>query len=219
MDREMYDEKDSSYFAGERREMLPFVPAEARTILDVGCATGCFGQALKTSRTLEVWGIELMPAAAAVAQTKLDHVVEGTYDAALPQLPKRYFDCLIFNDVLEHMENPYRALDLAHTVLAPNGVVVASLPNIRYLPVLRELVWNGRWDYVPSGILDRTHLRFFTRQNILEMFTEHGFAVECLVGINAKGTGIKFKFLNALLGGRFDDTPFLQFAVRARSLR
>lgn len=218
MDQLMYEGKDTSYFAVERREMLEFVPRDARTVLDVGCATGGFGRNLKTTRSIEVWGIEMMPAAAAIARSNLDHVVEGTYDSVLPELPKRYFDCLIFNDVLEHMENPYRALDLAHSLLKPGGAVVASLPNIRYWPILRQLVWNGRWDYTESGILDKTHLRFFARQNIFEMFTNHGFAVERLVGINSKPTGVKFKLLNAILGGRFHEILFLQFAVRARSL-
>src|SRR5215211_259957 len=128
-----YDSKPTQYFGQIRTEMLPFVPPTAIKILDVGCGSGNFGAELKRTREVEVWGIEPVCHAVKIAQTKLDRVIEGIFtpESALPALA---FDSVIFNDVLEHLFDPAAALDYAKTLLSPRGVIVASIPNIRYFP-------------------------------------------------------------------------------------
>src|SRR5690606_2217936 len=77
------------------------------------------------------------------------------------------FDCIVFNDVLEHMIDPWSTLESARAFLTPNGKVVASIPNIIYLPTILGVILRRRWDYRDSGVLDRTHLRFFAKANIV----------------------------------------------------
>lgn len=220
-----YEGKPNSYFEQQRSEMLRYLPAHCQKVLDVGCGNGNFGETLKRSRKIEVWGIEPVASAAAEAATKLDHAIEGIF-APETALPPGSFDAIFFNDVLEHLMDPAAALRLASTLLKPNGVVIASIPNIRHFPALWEIVVRGEWRYRDSGIFDRTHLRFFTRKSIAKLFVEAGFSVEKLEGINSywwwigDGSGpprwIFFKIINALTFKAIEDMKHLQFAVVAR---
>ena len=219
-----YDNKPVDYFAEARREMLPFVPAHCRRLLDVGCGAGRFGELLKQSRNIEIWGVEPVASAAAKASAKLNHVINGPFDAET-ELPAGTFDCVIFNDVLEHMVAPEQALRYAKGLLSPGGVVVASIPNIRTLPVMWQLLVRARWEYTDCGLLDRTHLRFFTKSSIEEMFRSQGYLLEGICGINSyKGVPNAsgrlwgaYKLANTLFLGKFGDMKFQQFAVVAKA--
>ncbi len=124
---------DIAYFAVERREMLPYVPEGARRILEVGCGSGAFATLLRTVRGAYVVGIEPQPAAAAQAARRLDSVIEGDIDSSLGLLSCERFDCIVFNDVLEHLVDPWAALAAVRPLLSADGVVVASIPNMRYM--------------------------------------------------------------------------------------
>jgi 2-polyprenyl-3-methyl-5-hydroxy-6-metoxy-1,4-benzoquinol methylase len=222
-----YESKPTDYFEQSRFEMLRFVPPDCQRVLDVGCGKGNFGEALKQSRKIEVWGIEPVASAVAEAAGKLDRAIEGMFTPET-DLPRESFDAIIFNDVLEHLPDPAAALRLARTLLKPGGVVVASIPNIRQFQALWEIVVRGEFRYRDSGIFDRTHLRFFTKKSILALFAECGFAVEKIEGINSYwwlgGTGepsrwIFFKIINALTFNRVEDMKHLQFATVARALK
>lgn len=218
-----YESKSSDYFEQARSEMLQFVPATCKRVLDVGCSKGNFGKLLKQSRPIEVWGIEPVATAAAEAATKLDHVIEGMFTPEA-DLPMESFDAIFFNDVLEHVYDPAAALKFALKLLRPGGIVIASIPNIRHLPILWALVFKGRWDYTEWGILDKTHLRFFTKKNIVELFADSGFKVEQIDGINPNLGGsskkwFAFNFINRLTFSAIEDMRFLQFAVVARPLK
>lgn len=197
----------------EREEVLAFVPPAARTILDVGCSRGGFGRALRRADPDRVlWGIEADAEAAAEAAPHYDELVVGLFPEALgPDSPQ--FDCVVFNDVLEHIADPWEALRCAAARLRPGAVVVASIPNVRFLPVLLRLVVKGEWSYTDTGVLDRGHLRFFTRRSIVELFSGCGFDVQELVGANplTKRWG-----LARLLPNQLRDTLYLQFVVVAR---
>ena len=217
-----YGFKAGEYFAEARPEMLPFVPDNCRRLLDVGCGAGGFGASLKQIRQIEVWGVELVSSVAATAKTRLDHVITGLFEPE-SELPGGAFDCIVFNDVLEHMIAPEQALRYARTLLAPGGAVLASIPNVRTLPVLWQLAVHGRWDYGDWGLLDKTHLRFFTKSSILRMFEDEGYTVKSIVGINSH-RGVPnvsrrvwrgHRVANALSLGRLTDMKFMQFAVVA----
>lgn len=218
-----YETKATEYFGYPRFEMLPFVPAHCRRVLDVGCADGTFGEGLKKSRGLEVWGVEPTKSAAAKAKTRLDVVIEDTFDRRAA-LPPGTFDCIFFNDVLEHMLAPESALRYARDLLAPGGVVVASIPNIRSFPTFWRLMIHARWDYQDAGVLDRTHLRFFTKSTIVDMFEREGFVLETVSGIhpykgipNVRGRlWLLYRVVNALLLRKLEDMRFQQFAVVAK---
>ena len=213
---EAYQSKTTGYFEAERREMLPFVPANARRVLDLGCGSGNFGALLKQEYGCEVVGVEHHPTAAGVAAERLDEVVIGSVDAELP-FPDASFDCIVMNDVLEHLLDPWRVVSQAARLLKPGGCIVASIPNMRHYRVLKALIQDQQWVYVEKGVLDRTHLRFFTHRTIRAMFENAGYVVERLEGINGvRRFPPKYAILNWLSLGGLEDARYLQFACVAR---
>ena len=165
------------YLDDPRTEVAEAVPPGR--VLDVGCSRGAFGVELKrlcSSRV--VFGIE-PTAAADYAKTRLDGVVRGSFPEDFP-IEWGRFDVLCFNDVLEHLVDPWNVLKQSRRFLAPGGAVVASIPNVRYMDVLLDLVLRGEWRYEETGVLDRTHLRFFTRASVARLFIDSGFAVGVL---------------------------------------
>lgn len=171
----MYDDDD-------RPEMIAFVPPTARTVLDVGCWHGAFGSLLKRIRSnVSVTGIEPNPEAASTAASRLDRVIAGEFPSV--ELAER-FDCIVFNDVLEHLILPQEALIASRGLLNQDGVVVASIPNVRHLSVSWPLLRAGSWTYTDAGLLDRTHLRFYTRSSLPQLFAEAGLTIRTITPIN-----------------------------------
>lgn len=200
--------------------MLEFIPEDARALLEVGCGEGYFGERLKQSRNVEVWGIEVVQARARAAEDRLDKVLSGSVETLISQLPVSFFDVVVFNDVLEHLVDPFDVLARIKTCLSPRGVVVSSIPNIRFYPAFYELAAHGDWEYEEEGTLDRTHLRFFTERSIRKMYTRLGYEVLRQEGINKldRMPG-RYRLANTLFRGRFSDMQFVQFATVARPLR
>ena len=202
------------YFQHVRKEMLCYIPAGSSHIVDIGCGAGSFGELLKHDEDVEVWGVEYNPAAAEEARTVLDRVLTGSAESALSELPQQYFDCVVFNDVLEHLVDPYTVLDRAKSLLTPAGVVVASIPNARHWPVFVDYVFKGNWEYRNQGVLDKTHLRFFTKNSILKTFDRCGYEVLNIEGINPYYSRWQ-KLACLATANRLEDTKYLQFAVVA----
>lgn len=176
----------SRYHDSSRPEVLEFIPPDARRLLDVGCWRGAFGAAVKRAHPdCRVTGIELDPESASIAQSRLDRVWRGEYPAVVPRGER--FDVVTFLDVLEHLVDPWAALRAASDLLEPGGVVIAVIPNIRHLAVTARLVVRGRWDYQDSGLLDRTHLRFFTKQTMLDLFRGRSYEVQHIQALNLSG--------------------------------
>jgi 2-polyprenyl-3-methyl-5-hydroxy-6-metoxy-1,4-benzoquinol methylase len=215
-----YESKVSEYFQEERHEMLKYIPKDSQIVLDVGCSSGTFGQILKSSRNIEVWGVELDRDAALEASKKLDRVINDAFSPDL-NLPRKGFDCIIFNDVLEHLPDPWAALTYSKELLKDGGIVVSSIPNVRYFNNAWEFLVEKNWEYADWGILDKTHLRFFTQKSILSLFKSLGYEVELIEGINPLNIlhpqhVRKFKILNKLLLNNIEDMNYLQFAVVSR---
>jgi 2-polyprenyl-3-methyl-5-hydroxy-6-metoxy-1,4-benzoquinol methylase len=203
--------------------MLELIPLETSVVLEVGCGEGAFAATLKRHRArsgspVQVWGVELDAAAAAKASGVLDRVFQGDVAAVLPDLPAGHFDCLVLNDMIEHVGDPWALLRSLRPLLKPDGFLVASIPNVRFFFNVVDLAVHGRWDYTDEGIRDRTHLRFFTRSSIATLLDESGFDLETMTGIN-RTRSVKFKLVNLLTLGRWSDMQFLQFACLARVRR
>lgn len=166
----------SEYYGHERPEVVALVPQDAKHIVDVGCGAGGLGRAIKRDRPgVEVRGIELVPEQAARAKAVLDDVHVGSAEGDIPHDWPRP-DCVIFADVLEHLVDPWAVLKRWRSELAPGGSIVVSIPNVGHREVVGGVL-RGRWDYQDAGILDRTHLRFFTRQTAIELIESAGFRV------------------------------------------
>lgn len=207
--------RPEGYFSYKRTEMLRYVPISAHTILDVGCGDGSFGMEVKNQFRAEVWGIEINKAVASVAAKRLDKVLDGDVSTVIRQLPNSYFDCIFFNDTLEHLADPYGVLRSIKHNLRYGGIVVCSLPNIRYFFVLYNLLVKKQWIYQDAGVLDKAHLRFFTRNSIIDMFRALDYQVLKIEGINPI-TSWKYHVLNIASFGYLSDTRYLQFACVAK---
>ncbi|MFZ4648191.1 MAG: class I SAM-dependent methyltransferase [Patescibacteria group bacterium] len=203
--------KTKKYYSYARPEMLKFVPTKAKNILDVGCGEGLFVASLNKKSDFESWGVEINKEVAEIAKNNINKVLVGDVFELLDSIPNNYFDCIVFNDVLEHMENPYRVLEKIKTKLSPSGVVVCSIPNVRHVRVLRDLLFKKQWKYEESGILDKTHLRFFTKKSMVDMFEDLDYQVEKIEGINGTKWW-QFFPINILTFGFFSDTRYIQFA-------
>ena len=208
--------KSVDYFSLSRPEMMKYVPDEAKTILDIGCGEGIFGQELKKRANREVWGIEIVGECAEKAGKRLDRVMVGDIETGDFDLPGDFFDCIICNDVLEHCRDPWSVLRRLKINLKENGCVVASIPNVRYYENVRKLLLHREWKYESCGILDYGHLRFFTQKSILSMFAECGYDVTMIEGSNPMRWSWKLKLATMILGDFLKDMQYLQFACIAR---
>ena len=132
-----------------------------------------------------MWGIDPSSSVSESASEVLDHFIHDFFSEDL-NLPKHYFDVITFNDSLEHFPNHLPPLEACHSLLKPDGVIVASIPNVRYIENLRHLLFEMDWNYEDMGIRDRTHLRFFTKKSILRTFEEAGYQVLRIKGINPR---------------------------------
>jgi SAM-dependent methyltransferase len=211
--------KPDSYYQGTRPEMLPFIPTGVDTVLEVGCAAGGFGRQLKARGVREVWGVEVVESAARRAREVLDRVLIGDVAELIDDLPAAYFDVVLFNDVLEHMVDPYTVLARIKSRIKPGGMVVSSIPNIRYYFVLREFVLHKRWEYEEQGILDKTHLRFFTVTSIRNMYEGLGYEILRHEGLNPiPNPPWSYRLANALVRGKIGDMRYEQFVTWARPI-
>jgi SAM-dependent methyltransferase len=203
------------YYDGSRKEIAGFLPISYTRVLEIGCGEGGFRTNLGSC---EYWGIEPTPAAK-VARGRLFRVFESSYESALDQLPNCYFDLVICNDVIEHMVEHDRFFRTIKQKLSNNAHIVGSVPNVRYIGNLYELLFLKDWRYRDEGVLDRTHLRFFTEKSLRWTFERHGFVMEACAGVNPVKVQIFplrvfIKNLLVVLFGR--DTRFLQFGFRVR---
>ncbi len=166
----------AGYGSSVNRDALSAVPCSARRVLDVGCGTGATGRALKRRQYVEVHGVELDREQASAARSALDSAVCGDIERLALPFPAGHFDCIMYGDVLEHLVWPGDVLRSHRVLLSPSGVIVATVPNVRYAGVICRLAL-GVWGYSDCGILDSTHLRFFTLGSIVGLFAAAGLRV------------------------------------------
>lgn len=166
-------------------ELLSEMPLDAKRVIEVGCSSGALARAYrKLNPSCEYIGTEIDPDYAAVARQHCQQVIVGNIEQMLDEIQATQgkFDCWVFGDVLEHLYDPWRVLKrIADDLLTPNGSVVACIPNIQYWGM--QLAVNmGDFRYQDSGLMDRTHIRWFTRVTIIEMFEKAGLQVVSVSG-------------------------------------
>ena len=168
--------KDETYYSHVRYDINPLLPANATQIMDVGCGEGLTAAWLKQRyKGAKVIGVEGNAELRDGLRRKLDEVHIIDLNKGLPDV--RGNDLILFLDVLEHLPDPLQVLKQARELLADGGKVIVSVPNIANLWVSGRLFWKGEFKYGNSGILDRTHMRFFVRKSLEEMMTAAGFVV------------------------------------------
>jgi SAM-dependent methyltransferase len=202
--------------AHDRRELTPFVPATARTVVDVGCGTGLLGSLLR-HKGRAVVGIEPEWELALAASRNLDLVMPARAEEGLSAV-RGPVDCIVFADVLEHTVAAQQLLRAGARLIGPGGRIVVSFPNAAWAPVLRGLA-AGRWDPTLAGVQARDHLFYTTPRSFAAIAAECGLAVETLVPL---GTAVSWRvrvwgLLAALTaGGKPADTAAAQWVAVLR---
>lgn len=213
---------DKDYFRHARPEMLRFLPENRRRVLEIGCSAGAFISSIPGCE--EKWGIEPSDAASD-AEGKLTRVLRGTFDAVKGHLPANYFDVIVCNDVIEHMVDHQSFLREVQKYLVPGGMLIGSLPNVCFYDNLFRALFDNDWEYLDSGVLDRTHLAFFTTKSFRRLLEETGYHVVKIQGqwydyrFADDRRGKLYRILAKILGklslGRLSHLRHFQFAFQA----
>ncbi|MCO4850556.1 class I SAM-dependent methyltransferase [Bacillus vallismortis] len=171
-----YQLKNKEYYKGINRQLFDLIEPHVKTILEIGCAEGLLGAAVKEKTNCSYYGIESYPPAAEKATHYIDEVITGDIETLKLPFQKNTFDHIIFGDVLEHLEDPWAVLSNLKPYVKETGSILASIPNIGHISIFESLL-SGKWTYTQAGLLDKTHLRFFTLQEIRKMFHETGYKI------------------------------------------
>ena len=182
VDRGAYLHRYGEMDAQARADLAALLPAGTRSVLDVGCSRGATAAILRERGVRSVVGIEPDAEDAAAAEAVCDRVVRGRLEE-IDEDFRGEFDAVLFGDVLEHLPDPSSALVRVRPWLSAAGVVAASVPNIGHWSVIADLL-QGRFDYVPYSILSGTHLRFFTRATVTDLFEASGFRIESVATVD-----------------------------------
>ena len=171
----------ADYYVAERPEFVSFIGrfGSFASAIDIGCAGGKLGTELMQkgiARTCD--GIEPYPAAASIAKTVLGQVWQGSLEAVANEILWPKYDLVIMADVLEHLSDPWSALRLLHKKTDPSCRLALSVPNVRHYKVVLPLLFKGEFRYQDQGIMDRTHLHFFTRDSLIETLHDCGWSVQ-----------------------------------------
>lgn len=205
----------AEYYSSSREEMKQFLPSSIRRSIEFGCGFGNFSVFIREKFKSEVWGVDLSPDAVEKAGNFLDKVIESEAISAVDFLPDRYFDCVVCNDLLEHLTDPDIFIAKLKQKVTPDAVLVASVPNVRHFKTIKNLLLHKDWKYTDKGVLDKTHLRFFTEKSLKRFLQDNNMSIEFFEGIN-RWKSFRLEILNILFAGSISDMFFLQFGFRAK---
>lgn len=214
----LYEKKEKGYFAAARLDLLAMLPqGGGLRLLELGAGNGATLRAAKSLGLASYTaGVDLVePSPPASGEPEVDLFLSGNAEGAGFELPAGPFDAVLCADVLEHLVDPWRMVERLARSLRPGGVFLSSIPNVRNHRALRAIVLQGDFRYSEAGLLDRSHLRFFCRQNVRELFDRAGLAVESIEETMG-GYGLRHKALDLLTLGLLHDFFVFQFLTRAR---
>lgn len=224
----------SSYYNNANQSLFENIPQGLSRVLEFGCSGGALGEQYKQANPNTIWhGVDIFKPAVDVAQGRIDGAWAMDANAFTPNKAQSAapYDAIIYGDVIEHLIDPVKSLPDQLTCLKPDGLIIACIPNVQHWTVMRKVL-AGQWNYQPHGILDNTHLRFFTRDSIQKLLNKIGFEQSKLVrysyenkGDFAKPETIKARTLflsemerfNAALGLPFNEYDFrtFQYVIQA----
>lgn len=209
-----YLEKPNHYFAGTRRDYVAELPNSANAcILEIGCGNGDTGAlAISEGKCARYCAVEVYRPAAEIARDKITEVVVGDVENVELPWPSQSFDALILSEVLEHLVDPWSALRKLRPLMKPGALVFSSSPNVSHYSIILMLL-KGNYDIKDEGVMDRTHLRWFTPKTYKKMFNDSGYDV---VSLRPVSFGPKAKLLNKILGKKASHLLWRQINLKAR---
>jgi 2-polyprenyl-3-methyl-5-hydroxy-6-metoxy-1,4-benzoquinol methylase len=203
--------KGSDYYSQNRAELVARVPRPLGRVLDVGCGAGGIAGPLRAAGASWVAGIEVVPEAAAAAERVYDEVWVGDAVASLPKVSGS-FNTILCYDVLEHLYDPLALARGLTSVAVAGGRLHVSVPNASHVSLLRDLVVRGTFGYQPAGHRDATHIRWFTRRDIVCLLEEAGWSVQAIA---PSGLQSRSRVLHRLTRGRSTEYLAAQWSVLA----
>ncbi|MDD5064774.1 MAG: class I SAM-dependent methyltransferase [Phycisphaerae bacterium] len=210
-------EKINNYFSNIRWDIINLIPAGKNKILEIGCGTGNTGKVLKEQgKALEVIGIEKIPQAAESAKKNLNSVITADIETVEMPFDKGYFDYIIAADILEHLYNPWLTISNLKKYIKKDGFIITSIPNIRHWRIVRELILKGNWTYNNAGLLDDTHIRFFTKKTMMKMIQSAGFTINLIIPKFKLEPANRYNILNNLTLHLLEEFWAQQYIIMAR---
>ena len=215
----MYDDKSKAYFTCCRTDLLEFIPHNKNNrILEIGA--GC-GETLLKAKEMglaeRIVGVELMPIPNSnQTHRSMDRFIIGDIECMDLDFEDGYFDVILCGDVLEHLLDPWAVIKKLSRYLNQRGVFIASIPNFREINTIIKVVARGNFEYSDEGILDKTHLRFFCKRNIIDLFERNSLDIEYIgTDFDAKKQG-KLAILNTCTFNLFYDLFVRQYYIVAK---
>lgn len=204
-----------NYYSSIRNDICGFVPNEVSKVLEIGCGDANFAKFLSAK---EYWGVEPNANIDQLELPNIFKVIKSNYSDAYVNLPDYYFDLILVNDVIEHMDDHDHFFESIKKKMITGGCILGSIPNVRHISNLINLLLHKDWHYQSSGILDRTHLRFFTIKSLTRTLELHGYKIKFVRPINrqlSKRFGLKniLERLLCLLIGRDSEFNQIVFCV------
>ena len=209
-----YEAKPQEYFQGARFDFIAELPVNPQArILEIGCGEGGTGDlALKGRKCGEYCGVELLQGPASKAKERITQVVVGDVERIELPWERDSFDVLIMSEVLEHLVDPWTVLKKLRPLLKPGARVFASSPNVSNHRIIRMLI-RGDWTLTDMGMMDKTHLRWFTPRSYAALFEACDYVVD---SVGQVGTfSMKAQILSRLTLGRFRHLFITQVNLRA----
>ena len=183
----MYQEKNQLYFENVRTELLDLIPnyLQGKTVLELGAGAGeTLLYAKQNNYASKVIGYELCALKGSTQYSaEIDKFIIGDIEQTDFDEPDNSVDVIICGDVLEHLREPAVVLHQMKRILKKDGVIISSLPNFRHYSVMAQIYLKGSFYYQEEGILDKTHLRFFCKKNMIELYEEAGYKL-CAISAN-----------------------------------
>jgi 2-polyprenyl-3-methyl-5-hydroxy-6-metoxy-1,4-benzoquinol methylase len=210
--------KNPEYYQHIRTDIIEFLPSKIDSVLEVGCGVGMTLNWLKKKfHCHQTIGVEINTEAANEARSRVDIVHCGDIETIEIDVPEQSIDLILCLDVLEHLKDPWSIVSRLKPMLRKNGILIACIPNTRNFHVSIPLLFCGEWNYTDDNLLDKTHLRFFTRQTAIKLFEDADFEI-----VKVHGTGFekwtKSKIANIFTFGMFQGVFEYEYIISAKKI-
>jgi 2-polyprenyl-3-methyl-5-hydroxy-6-metoxy-1,4-benzoquinol methylase len=213
---ESYKQKERAYFTNIRFDLIALIPKNANArILELGAGGGDTLVAIKSEGLAkEVVGIELNPLPGSNQEhSSIDKFLFGNIETMDIPFGEGYFDAIICGDVLEHLIDPWAVVEKATKYLKTGGLLITSIPNIRYYGAMFEIFGRGNFRYTEHGLFDKTHLRFFCRKDMVRLLSIAKMEVSTVYPIFELLPDSRIRTLNRITFGLFEEFLSMQFVI------